>query len=441
LTQATRADDAPKIQMLEHPAWHEDRLLVPGVNKTMPIIGRASYGPPPESNVQDEAEALEAWQQIVRLASANPKAALVLGAAAVSPFLPRLGLRNGFACNLGGDSTLGKTQMAEAAVSLYAHPNSELVRDSWDGTYAGIMARLKRTGGLPYLLDELSLDGLQTAVQITYAVSQGIERARAQRTGEAKESERFTLVLLSTGEATLAGTSANTGARARVLELSAPVFQTRQDSDLVHGLATTFYGWPISWIIKRNLAVTPSDYAAALNHVEGLGMDDPLVRRLTPQFAAAAAGFDLLRRAFDVPKKEAPIRFGVILEELTRSLVNAPISDRVYTLLYQHMVANPAQYNPSQSVFGQSICGKDLGYAWCVLPSVVKDLCDRSGIQDVLPAMRGLRDKGVLVMDGGSLQRRQTLGGKQVRTYTLKSDPESLRLMGIEDLQEQEHNA
>jgi hypothetical protein len=109
--------------------------------------------------------------------------------------------------------------------SIYGWPH-ELADDafgaSWGGTEAGSDAlALARTDlGLP--LDEITLANPRTAEQVVYKVTSGTKGPRATSTGHLRETAHASVLVLSTGEKSLAqfiGKSLQEGARKRLVDV------------------------------------------------------------------------------------------------------------------------------------------------------------------------------------------------------------------------------
>ena len=227
LIKATTHRGIRAMNTLSEPRWDGDRLRVPGITDTpspdhLTGVIEQHYGPAlvewATLDAGDDSDAREAWRQIIAYGARHPKLGLVIGMALSSAYLPRLRVR-GTTVHIGGVSTRGKTLGSETGISAIGNPReNEVLAGTWDTTYVGIIARLKGTGGLPYMLDETSLavgQYEQNLERVPYAVWAGKERGRGNVDGNARDQARFTLNLISTGEQDLA--DAMGGAYARVV--------------------------------------------------------------------------------------------------------------------------------------------------------------------------------------------------------------------------------
>jgi putative DNA primase/helicase len=131
--------------------------------------------------------------------------------------------------HLFGVSSIGKTMISCAGQSIYGWPH-ETAHDAfgvaWGGTEAGFDAlALARTDlGLP--LDEITLANPHTAEQVVYKVASGTKGPRATSSGHLRETAHASVLVLSTGERSLAqfiGPSLQEGARKRLVDVPAEV--------------------------------------------------------------------------------------------------------------------------------------------------------------------------------------------------------------------------
>ena len=131
--------------------------------------------------------------------------------------------------HLYGRSTIGKTMISDVGQSIYGWPHEtsdDAFGVSWGGTAAGFDAlALARTDlGLP--LDEITLANPRTAEAVIYKVASGTKGPRATATGLLRETAHASVLVLSTGEKSLAefiGKSLQEGARKRLVDVPAEV--------------------------------------------------------------------------------------------------------------------------------------------------------------------------------------------------------------------------
>jgi hypothetical protein len=131
--------------------------------------------------------------------------------------------------HLYGPSTIGKTMVSDAGQSIYGWPletADNAFGVTWAGSEAGFDAlAVARTDlGLP--LDEITLADRRSAEQIVYKLASGTKGPRATPTGGLRETAHASVLVLSTGEKSLAefiGRSLQEGARKRLVDIPAQV--------------------------------------------------------------------------------------------------------------------------------------------------------------------------------------------------------------------------
>jgi uncharacterized protein (DUF927 family) len=158
----------------------------------------------------------------------NSNVALSFATFFAAPLL-RFAGEPGGGVHLFGVSTIGKTMTSAAGQSIYGWPH-EIDDDafgvSWGGTEAGFDALvLARTDlGLP--LDEITFSNPRTAEQVVYKIASGTKGPRATSSGHLRETAHASVLVLSTGEKSLAqfiGPDLKEGARKRLVDVPAEV--------------------------------------------------------------------------------------------------------------------------------------------------------------------------------------------------------------------------
>ena len=158
----------------------------------------------------------------------NPNVALSFATFFAAPCL-HFASEPGGGSHLYGPSTIGKTMVSDAGQSIYGWPletADSAFGVTWAGSEAGFDAlALARTDlGLP--LDEITLADRRSAEQIVYKLASGTKGPRATSTGGLRETVHASLLVLSTGEKSLAefiGKGLQEGARKRLVDVPAEV--------------------------------------------------------------------------------------------------------------------------------------------------------------------------------------------------------------------------
>lgn len=155
---------------------------------------------------------LEDWHcSVAALAAGNTRMVFALSVAFAGTLADVVGEDSG-GFHLRGGSSSGKTTALKAAASVWGHPNA--YPRLWRATANGLegLAALHNDGLL--ILDELSQIDPREAGEAAYLLANGQGKARASRTGTARESARWRLLFLSAGEESLAALMAKSGRKA-----------------------------------------------------------------------------------------------------------------------------------------------------------------------------------------------------------------------------------
>lgn len=194
-----------------------------------------------QSEERSSAEYLQrgsfpAWQQgVARLAMSNPVLILALSIAFAGPLLVPCHAEGG-GIHLVGESSCGKTTALEAACSVWGGPQ---YKRSWRATANGIEGAATLFNDNLLALDEISEADPREIDRIAYALTNGVGKQRATRTGAARAPRHWRCVILSSGERTLetsmldGGLRPKAGQKVRLLDV--PVRRRHGAWDELHG--------------------------------------------------------------------------------------------------------------------------------------------------------------------------------------------------------------
>lgn len=198
-----------RARCVERLGWHGDVYVTPsesiGQADEIVVFQNAHAIEPAIST----AGTLDAWRaSVARLATGNSRLVFTLSAAFAGPLVDVAGEDSG-GFHLRGGSSSGKTTALKAAASVWGNPNS--YPRLWRATANGLegLAALHNDGLL--ILDELSQVDPNEAGEAAYLLANGQGKARASRTGAARQSARWRLLFLSAGEESLAALMARVG--------------------------------------------------------------------------------------------------------------------------------------------------------------------------------------------------------------------------------------
>ncbi|MGM0988504.1 MAG: DUF927 domain-containing protein [Pseudomonadota bacterium] len=170
---------------------------------------------------------LDGWrEEVAGRARGNPILILCLCVALAGPLIwpAKQEAAGGLGLNLRGASSKGKTTGLQAAASVWGSP--QFLRP-WSATTNGIEALAASQNDACMVLDELSQASPYEVGSMVYMVANGVGKQRAARTGGIRDAQRWRLMLLSSGERTLAshlgeaGKTTKAGQDARLLDIPA----------------------------------------------------------------------------------------------------------------------------------------------------------------------------------------------------------------------------
>lgn len=193
--------------------WHGDVFVLPEQtfgNSTERVILQTR-------NPRDHAAfatrgTLAEWQAHVgSLCAGNSRLILALCTALAGPLLKPLGEECG-GFHLRGASSRGKTKALKVAGSVWG--SGALIK-TWRATSNGLEGVALQRNDTVLLLDELSQCTPYDASAAVYMLANGEGKARAGTTGAARQSSRWRLLFLSTGEIDLAQHIATAGHQVR----------------------------------------------------------------------------------------------------------------------------------------------------------------------------------------------------------------------------------
>ncbi len=170
----------------------------------------------PDAPVEPEYGTAGTWEQwrdtVAALAAGNTRLALAISAAFAGPLLVLTEEDSG-GLHLVGASSSGKTTALRVAASVWGNPKA-FVRQ-WRATANGLEGLAAIHNDSLLCLDELSQIDPRQAGEAAYMLANGKGKARASRSGIARPSASWRLLLLSSGEQRLGDVVAECGKRVK----------------------------------------------------------------------------------------------------------------------------------------------------------------------------------------------------------------------------------
>lgn len=238
--------------------WHGDRLFImPRQN-----IGEGQAVFQSDEVTQDDYRlggTLDGWiSTIGSKCSGNPLLLLSVCTALAGPLLFHVQMKGG-GFHLVGDSSTGKTIVTMAGASVWGHGENYL--RTWLATGNGLEGIANERNDTVLALDEIGEADAREVGAVVYALANGTGKTRATRSGSARRTKRWRIMLFSTGELGLGAVMAEGGQRiragqeVRLLDISA--YRTHGAWDNLHGMED---GRQLSDVIRK---ASMTDYGHA----------------------------------------------------------------------------------------------------------------------------------------------------------------------------------
>ncbi|GDX04840.1 DUF927 domain-containing protein [Buttiauxella sp. A111] len=262
----------------------------------------------------------EEWrQQISRYCVGNARVAFAVSLAFAAPLLRMVGVGGG-GYHLKGESTDGKTTTMKVSASVCGGTD---FWHTWRATGNALEGTASRRNDATLMLDEIrEVDGRE-AGNIAYMLANGQGKARARTDGSVRETNRWNLLFLSTGELSLVEHAANAGERTYA-GVEVRMIQIPSDSGK-YGVFEELHGFSGGKALSEHLeqAVTQQHGAPFrdwLHHLtqdltgitgEAKAMLKDFTRRMTPADAGNQVGRAVTRFALVAMAGELATRAGI----------------------------------------------------------------------------------------------------------------------------------
>ncbi|MFN2349280.1 MAG: DUF927 domain-containing protein [Thioalkalivibrio sp.] len=218
-----------KVTAATRTGWHDadDGVAFVMPTRTIGAEGIRYQSEHAHMDAFTERGSLDVWREYVATpCKGNPVLLLAVSTAFAGPLLKvaKLQEAGGAGIHLVGDSSAGKTTALQAAASVWGSP--DFVR-TWRATANGMEAAASGLSDSLLVLDEVSQSDPREIGAVVYALANGMGKQRAARTGGQRQTARWRLMLLSSGERTLsshmgeAGKKSKAGHEARLLDVPA----------------------------------------------------------------------------------------------------------------------------------------------------------------------------------------------------------------------------
>ncbi|WOZ76602.1 DUF927 domain-containing protein [Kosakonia sacchari] len=262
----------------------------------------------------------EEWREhIGRYCTGNARLAFSVSLAFAAPLLQLVGMSGG-GYHLKGESTDGKTTTMKVAASVCGGTD---FWHTWRATGNALEGTASRRNDATLMLDEIrEVDGRE-AGNIAYMLANGQGKARARTDGSVRETNRWNLLFLSTGELSLVEHAANAGERTYA-GVEVRMIQIPSDSGK-YGVFEELHGFSGGKALSEHLEQGVAQFHGApfrdwLRHItaslpevtsQAKAMLKEFTRRLTPQDAGNQVGRAVTRFALVAMAGELATRAGI----------------------------------------------------------------------------------------------------------------------------------
>jgi putative DNA primase/helicase len=209
-----------RVRLVQQAGWYGQAFVLP--TRT---IGDASGEQVMFEGNGDAARyhsegSLEDWNtNVAAMCTGNSRAVFACCVAFAGP-LNDLLLQEGGGFHFVGSSSVGKTTLLMVAGSVYGGGGRMGFAHSWHGTENGIESIARAHSGAVLVLDEMGQADGRSIGSTVYMLINGTGRARATRNAELKNQASWRIMLLSSGELTLASKIAEGGRQPRAGQLA-----------------------------------------------------------------------------------------------------------------------------------------------------------------------------------------------------------------------------
>ena len=194
------AEPSPHYLLVREGGWSSNGEYVLGGGKVTSITDQPIYSVSPDRTEYLVRGTLEEWNEHVgRYCQGNSRLLLFVGATLAAPLLRLLHMGSA-GLHLVGPSSVGKTTAMKVAASMVGFPADMIAMWRTTSNALEVIAAGRNDG--PLLLDELAMCPAEEVDNVAYMLGNGMGKQRMGRSGALRETKKWCVMALSTGEVT-----------------------------------------------------------------------------------------------------------------------------------------------------------------------------------------------------------------------------------------------
>nr|WP_114788091.1 DUF927 domain-containing protein [Lactiplantibacillus plantarum] len=341
-------------------------------------------------------------------------------------------------CHVAGQSSTGKTTMADLAVSVAGRPNTDrngLIR-TWSTTQNALTITLNGNNGIPIVFDELSMVPFKDLTSMVYQIADGSEKSRATQSAGLKEQRLWSTAILSTGELKLTDKiNGNDGLLVRLLEISDVQFtKNAQQSEIIKNVVSHNYGHVLPKFVQGLQSKSRDElrkrYSISIEQVEKQLPESRFKSRLAKKIAVFPMTADLANEFF---------HWGLNAKDIIQFLVKntnnswmIPVGKRALEKVIEYLVIHQKElklgnnnfYVPANLLGSIKLVNDNIEIN--VIKSQLLTILSELRFQDTSTILNEWKNNGTLCADKDRKTHRIMVAGNRMVTYKLKIGSEYL---------------